>query len=171
MTVVIDNNTLNAWENEKDQMHEDLLPVVDWIKSRKGVLVYGGKTYIHEITKIAVLKLIKEWSIQGLAIKIDDELIQREIDRINSLNPPNKFDDRHILALLLVSKVCLLVTLDGKSIPFIEDKTTYYPKIKIRKIKFYQNRNHINLLCNKNIVNIPVNVIDGGIHKGKRHEI
>lgn len=109
MCIIIDANVLGKFL--ADPPGEDAAPVHDWLKRRKGKLVYstGGK-FAPEVVGKARQRLL-DYVRAGLAV----EEVRRErlLEEEQGLAEEIRSDDPHVLALARVSGARLLYTGDG----------------------------------------------------------
>ena len=127
----------------------DFTPVKDWLIKGPGKIVYGGTSYIYELTKMArynrILKLLGDQNKTVVVEKTAVDHKQREI----VLKLDNKCNDPHLIAILAVSRCKLICSKDVQSYRFLKQSDLYphgytHPKI-------YSKRQHANLLCDANI--------------------
>lgn len=152
MCLVIDINTLSCVFNENNRDHHEFKPVREWIenKNSKGKIVYGGTEYLAELRKAPVyLKHFTYLEMKGKAVPLIDNEVDECQEEIKSKANDPKFNDTHILAIIIVSKCRILCSIDKKSYPYILNKS-YYPNGILRP-KIYSNISNKSLLIDKNI--------------------
>ena len=125
----------NKYSDFLDPENEDMEPVRNWIKKKKGKIVYAptGKLKTELDNHGPMKRRIKEYRQAGRIKLADPEKVNREIGNL----PEISSDDRHIIALAIVSNVKLLVSKDQK----LQDDFK-----KIARGKIYKNKSHKHLL-------------------------
>jgi hypothetical protein len=152
MCIVIDINTLSSVFDSSSLQHYEFKPVFDWIYNGKGKIVYGGTKYITELSRTKYLNLFIQFRSAGKAIPIDNNLVDRETEKVEALVKHDNFNDQHLVGLLIVSGCLLISSLDKKSYPYITNKGFYQAPLKRPKI--YSSRRNANLLTDINIAEI-----------------
>ncbi len=153
MCIVIDTNSLASVFNKDCADHVDFQPVFDWILTGKGIIVYGGSTYITELQNTSTyLRLIIDLEKARKVAHINDDLIDQEEIRISKISKKQKFNDKHLVAIISVSRCRLICSKDMESFPFILDKKFYPKKCKVPKI--YSRKANSRLLTKVNIVDL-----------------
>lgn len=151
MCIVVDTCRFSAVFNPKDTSHPDFEPLHRWIWKGKGKVLCGGSGFRKELkTASKYLGIFLELRKINKLVEIDDELVDKEAERLKKLIPTAAFDDPHILALIFVSRCKLLCTNDGRMFPFLRNKA-YYPK-NVSIPKLYRKKSHRSLLIERNIV-------------------
>ena len=147
MCIVIGMNTIPKVSDKKNLFHTEFEPVYNWILNDIGKFVIGGTTYYGELSKMSTyLRFVNILRDKKKVIKVQDNLVDNEENKIIEFLNDKKCDDPHILALLKVSKCQLLCSNDDRMFPYIRK---VYTK---NRPKIYYSSKNINLL---NIKNIP----------------
>ncbi|WP_120489201.1 hypothetical protein [Bergeyella cardium] len=150
MAIIIDTNCFANVFDKKSANHQEYKPVLDWIVSGKGLLVYGGSKYIAELKKspkyLPIFRLLKEVNkvIIGNTENIDK--IQAEIE---SVWKDENFDDPHLVAIVIDTKCRLICSEDKRSIPFVRNQKLY-PK-GFQAPSYYTGSRNKDLLCDNYI--------------------
>lgn len=153
MCIVVDANALPSVFDVDCRNHDDFEPVLEWILEGRGFIVYGGSKYKEELRRAnKYLKLLAELRRASKVVCVNDNLVDREEEYLQGMEPSASFDDRHIVAIFRVSYCRLLCSLDKRSDRFVTDRRFY--NRGQRRPSIYRNRGHARLLCNQNIVNI-----------------
>ena len=151
MCIVIDINTLHLVFKQNTARHTDFKPILNWIVSGKGKVVYGGSKYNTELKRAgSYLFLFTELDRAGKSIR----LIDNDVDEVqHSLDQeiPNS-NDSHLMAIIIVSKCKLLCTCDRRSMPNIKNRN-YYPS-GVNPPKIYCQLRNRRLLNDSNIAEI-----------------
>lgn len=143
MCIVIDINTL-APVFEKDN---EFLPVFDWIHNGKGKIVYGGSKYLDELPA-KYHPIFKSFKDANKAHYIDSSKVDEKTSWVTSTVVDKKFNDQHIVALLLVSKCKLICSRDIESYPFLQHSSFFTQKTKP---KIYKGLGSKKILSDNNI--------------------
>ena len=138
MCIIIDASCASGAFGEPSP---DSRPVIDWISSGSGVLVYGGML-AQELLR---LDKAKRWLVearrQGRARLIESDRIERERQQL-AAQSKLKSNDSHVLALARASGARLLYTADGPlSEDFTDPNVINHPRGKV-----YKNNGHAHLL-------------------------
>lgn len=148
MCTVIDMNTIPCVFNGNNSDHKDFKPILDWITKGKGKLVFGGKTYSNELSRLPTyLKLINELNTAGKVVKVDNEKIDKKENEIISdlkrrgiTQNDKSYNDAHIVAIVFVSKVKIVTSLDKHSYGFLRE-SRYYDKTTDRPLIYTRSKN------------------------------
>jgi hypothetical protein len=153
MCIVIDINAISCVFNEENSCHNEFKPVNNWILKRNGKIVYGGKSYINELKKLpSYLNLFSRLNSMGKVVKLNDDKVNEEQERIKPMVNKTKFNDPHIIAILAVSKCKVVCSNDKESFEFIHNSALYPKGVKPPKI--YSKKSCENLLVDNNIIEI-----------------
>ncbi len=153
MCIVIDTCVISSVLNPHSVDHREFRPVLEWISSGPGKMVYGGTKYKRELSNLKrYLGLISEWRRAGKCRILRDDLVDQEEARIHEESQDPDFDDAHILAILIVGRIRLVCTKDDRSIRKLKNKNLHPPKF--RGPKFYTSARNVSLLSNRFIVGV-----------------
>lgn len=153
MCLIVDTNSFSPIFNPTDADHPDFKPILDWITSGKGKIIYGGSKYKQELAQARkYLKLFTEFKKINKIVEVSDEAVDTEQRELEGRVDHRDFDDPHLVAIAIVSRCKLICSKDERAHPFIKDKMLYPDKLKPPKI--YSNQTHMHLLNDKNIVRI-----------------
>lgn len=152
MCIVIDQNTLAHVFNKEDIRHKEFKPVYDWIIHKNGTMIFGGSQYIKELrTSRSYLDLVKLLKDIGKAKSINRKDVDDYQDQIKNKIANPKFNDPHLIAIVVKSKCRLICTGDLKAHKFIKNSLLYPKKFPRPKIYCGRDSNKA-LLCDQNIV-------------------
>lgn len=154
MCLIIDTNVFGSVFVKSSKHHEEFEPVYDWIVHGKGKVVYGGEKYVNEMVKARYLNLFTLLGKCRKVIKIPDETINKIQNDLESKYKDSKFNDPHIVSIVIASKCRIVCTEDKESHQFIKDPSLYPQHIKPPKI--YSKKAHKDLLNDENIAEICV---------------
>lgn len=148
MCIVIDLNVLAAVLNPFSSKHSDFQPVEHWISDGKGKFVYGGTTYIGELSRASkYLGIISEWERKGKTVRLCDAIVDAEESRIRELVDDPDFDDPHLAAIVSASRCRLICSEDKRAYPFLT-RRDLYPK-GVRRPRIYRDCRNAALLCDR----------------------
>ena len=150
MCIVIDINAIPSVFKCEANDHPEFRPVREWIIDGKGKMVYGGTKYKEELSKLKHYhNFIAELSRKGKIVMIDENKVDEEQQKIIQRTSNRKFNDPHLVAIIVASGCRLLCTNDKKLVPFIKDKKLYGNHASRPSI--YSNSKNSRLLNDRNI--------------------
>lgn len=125
----------NKYSDFLDPRNEDMEPVRNWINKKKGKIVYAPTEKMKtELENHQRMKMrFSEYRKAGKIKLADSEEVDRKISKL----PEISSDDKHVIALAIVSNVKLLVSEDQK----LQDDFK-----EIARGKIYKNKSHKHLL-------------------------
>lgn len=145
MPIIIDTNCIANVFEQNSARHSEFSDVLKWIRSGKGIMVYGGTKYINELKKtpkyLKIIKLLKE---SNKVFEGDMDKIDKYQCFVESLSDDSDFDDPHLVAISVVTNCLLICSEDRRSIKHVKDKK-YYPK-NSKVPSYYTSSNNSNLL-------------------------
>ena len=135
MRIVIDANALSVVFDPHNLNHEEFKPVSDWIYLGQGKMTYGGTKYEEELSRMTrFLGLIVELKKTVSIIILDRDSVDEEADKIASAVVDSRFNDPHILAIVIVGRCKIVCSADEVLHVFLQDKSLYpkgFPRPKI----------------------------------------
>ena len=134
MCALIDACVLSKVFNPEDSQHGPFRTIASWIVDGKGSIVYGGSKYMEELGKGKYGKLFQQLRTARRAYAVDDKAVDQRAEMLRRLVPDEDFDDPHILAIIGVSKCCILCTDDDRVRPYFRRKDLYPDGVKIPKV-------------------------------------
>jgi hypothetical protein len=156
MCLIIDANCFGSVFVLSAKNHENFAPILEWLlKGKDARLIFGGKKYRKEVNFKApqYRGVLSEIERKGRLLQIADGDVKKAADAIKKMVGNNvDFDDEHIIALVAVSKCCVVCTEDKRSYPFLKRKDLYPKGVKPPKI--YRSKRNANLCCNEHVVEI-----------------
>jgi len=150
MAIIIDTNCFaNVFKRNSDK-HEEFKPVLDWILTGKGLIVYGGTKYFEELKKASkYLKILRLFKEQNKVVVGD----RNEIDKVEAKNKElindEDFDDPHLPAIAIVTKCMLICSVDNRSIKHVKNPVLYPDGFSCPS--YYTGKRNSGLLCDKYI--------------------
>lgn len=159
MAIILDTNTIAVIFDKNNKQHTEFKAVIEWILKGNGTIVYGGKTYLKELSKTPkYLKIIQELRNVKKVCVIPRDKVDNEEKRIKNLLGISsskisnikkvKNNDTHLIAISGMSNCKLLCSLDKTSYQMISRKNLYADK---KPLKIYKGLKSVPLLCDKNI--------------------
>ena len=150
MAIIVDTNCFARVFCRTNKEHSEFAPVLDWIISGSGFLVYGGSKYKDELKKakkyLSIFVLLKK---ARKAVVFEDKKIDELQFMYEKMITNPDFDDPHLPAIVRVSKCRLICSKDSRSIPFITSPELY-PK-RFHLPKYYSGLKDKYLLVDTNI--------------------
>src|SRR5439155_23669807 len=157
MCLVVDTCCLASVFDRRSKNHDRFAPVLRWITNGKGRLIYGGTKYNKELSMVRkFVPIVAELRRGGRAIQVSTREVDSMAQTLKSRIPDKDFDDEHIVALVIVSRCCVVCTDDKRAMPYLT-RTELHREVKLRVPKIYQRRQHDTLCCDQNIVPICKN--------------
>lgn len=148
MPIIIDTNCFANVFSKKSAKHQEFKPVLDWILQGKGLIAYGGSTYMKELKKagkyLTILRLFKE---QKKVIVGDSETIDELEKKNKEIFPEDDFDDPHLPAIAMVTNCMLICSEDCRSIKYVKNRKLYPTGVDIPA--YYTSKVNHDLLCDK----------------------
>lgn len=157
MCLIVDTCSFSHVFNLKDKNHPNFKPVFDWLFfGNGGGLIYGGTKYAGEVdfTSDTYRPLLAELNRKGRMFEMCTECVDYIEARLKKAIPDDPdFDDPHIVALVIVSKCCVVCTDEHRG-PRVWKRRDLYP-VGINPPKIYMKlRNAAILRTNANIADV-----------------
>lgn len=150
MCIIIDINAIPSVFNPNIEDHAEFKPVLNWIISGDGFMIYGGTKYKDELKKLVkylgfILELQRNNKVRVVCEKsIDDAEAQ-----IKEIIPDNDFDDPHIAAIVKITACRLICSKDIRSVKYIQNRALYCKGFILPR--YYTGIRNKGLLCPTNI--------------------
>jgi hypothetical protein len=145
MCIVVDINALAPVFNEQCADHVDFRPVKEWIRKRKGYLVFGGSRFIRELSETYhYLHLVRLMKDSGQAVAIRKDRVDAAETELMTKEGTAGCNDLHIIALLGTSRCPLFCSKDSRSYKYIKD-TSFYPD-GMARVRIYSSKKNDTLL-------------------------
>ncbi len=151
MNIVIDPGVIPCTFEASNSRFEAYKHVLEKIQKRKVKFVIGGSLYKTQLGKLSsYIRLLNQFSTAGMAIKLEDEAVDGEQERVVERCIKSKtckdqtFDDPHLIALAIIGSCKVICTDDARSHIFIKSKELYPKDCSIPKI--YNDARHVSLL-------------------------
>lgn len=154
MCIIIDTNIFADVFAKESANHSDFEPVFNWISEGYGKIVYGGTKYRKELYQTKkYVTIFRLFSDARRVVHIPDDLVDEKENELRLKIPEkdlnDKFNDPHIVAIVIVSKCKIVCTFDKGLSDFLK-MSQFYPKsVDIPKI--YRNISNKDILNQDNI--------------------
>jgi predicted nucleic acid-binding protein len=153
MCVIIDTNVFPMVFSEKAKGHARFAPVLKWITTGNGKMVLGGEKYARELRGSGFTKILAELSRRQRIVLVSNEAVDHYAAQLKIRVPDEDFDDEHIVALVAISRCCVICSDDKRSFPYVRRRDLYPKGVKPPKIFRYASHEK-KLCCEKHIVPI-----------------
>lgn len=130
-------------------------PVFKWLMSDfGGRLIYGGEKYKREVRPYLkqFLGVLGELERKGRVVRLRDRDVDESAMVLKKKEPDPDFDDEHIVAMVGISKCCVVCTDDRRAVRFLRRRDLYPEGVKPPKI--YRSERNAHLCSRKNVVGI-----------------
>ena len=113
-------------------------------------MIYGGTKYNDEVKGSTYRRILLELGRKGKLRPMPDKRVDGVAAQLKIIAPEKAFDDEHLVALVVVSKCCVICTDDKRSDVYLK-RPDFYPK-GLKPPKIYRRQNHDSLCCKDHIV-------------------
>lgn len=127
--VVVDADSLSKVFDKGNKEHKEYEPLhKSIIEQKRSLVVYGGTKYADELKRARkFLRLFAELGKIGSASMLDAQAVDDEQQRIIGLANDPRFNDHHIIAIVVVGRCNIICSSDIKSHGHYKN-SQYYPK-------------------------------------------
>jgi hypothetical protein len=127
--VVVDADSLSKVFDKTNKEHREYEPLhKSIIEQKRSLIVYGGTKYANELKRARkFLRLFAELGKVGLALMLDAQGVDDEEQRIIGLANDPKFNDHHIVAIVVVGRCNIICSSDRNSHGHYKN-SLYYPR-------------------------------------------
>jgi hypothetical protein len=109
MCIVIDSDVFSPLVNPQASNHQEFQPVLKWIVSGKGKVVYGGTTYGNEVSRHQNFRgFLVQMERKGKTVNVNCAQVDSVEEALSQAIQGPEFNDHHIVAIVVVSG-CKLV--------------------------------------------------------------
>jgi len=150
MCLIIDTNVFGSVFNKRAKEHTQYAPVIKWLITGNGKMIYGGTKYNDELRGSLYRRMLAELARSNSLVKIPSDPVDKYAADLKVRVPDKAFDDEHIVALVAISKCCVVCTDDKKSLRYLK-RLDLYPR-GVNPPKIYKRKSHAKLCCNTHIV-------------------
>ena len=152
MCIIIDTCTFYKVFNDQNKEHDKFKPVLKWIVGKKGKIIIGGTKYAKELSSAKALGILAEFEKRNRVVSLSTEKVDKRARELKKLEPNKQFDDEHLVAMVVVSRCCVVCTDDKKAIPYLKRRDLYSGGVKPPSI--YRYKTHAPMCRKKNIVKV-----------------
>lgn len=155
MCLIVDTCCISRVFNQDNAEHKHFAPALKWITDGKGKLIYGGTKYGIELRKCGevLVRTVTELGRKMRLIEIDRDEVDRVAAELRRKVAKDDFDDEHIVALVILSRCCVVCTCDARAFPYLK-RRDLYPK-DVKRPAIYRGRpNNKDLCCEKYMAEI-----------------
>jgi hypothetical protein len=131
MCIVIDANVIGKVFDRRNNEHARFKPVTLWVTIGNGSVVYGGTKYLKELGGGKYLALFAELAKVRRAVRVSTKAVDDRARQLKELVPEDEFDDEHLVALVGISRCCLVCTDDLKFLPYLRRKDLYPDGVRV----------------------------------------
>jgi rRNA-processing protein FCF1 len=149
MCIVIDTCAFSKVFNENNKEHINFAPIYKWIMKRNGKIIIGGAKYAKEVVKNN-LNFLSELERMNRIVRLDNKKVDDRAKELKELEPNKKFNDEHIVAMVGISRCCVVCTDEKEANPYLKRRDFYPDGMKPPKV--YSAKSHAPLCCQRNIV-------------------
>jgi hypothetical protein len=154
MCLVIDACCLAMVFDGNNREHSNFIPVLKWINGT-GRMIYGGTTYNDELGKASrFLPYVAELSRKRHTVRIPNATVDSIEAALKTQCPDPKFNDAHIVALVIASGCCVVCTKDNDAISYLKRADLFAASGVSRPSIYKGHKTHKKLCCDKHVVEI-----------------
>lgn len=155
MCLIIDTCCLAMVFDGGNKKHPNFIPVLNWING-KGLMIYGGTKYNEELGRAAkFLPYVAELSRKRRTVQIPNATVDPIAAALKVKVPDPKFDDEHIVALVIASRCGVVCTNDNVAISYLKRRDMFSDHAGVERPKIYSgHKRHVKLCCDKHIVGV-----------------
>jgi hypothetical protein len=151
MCLLIDACCIPKVFDQKNSCHADYEPILDWITHGDGRMVYGGTKYGTELRELAkYLRIISELQRKGRAFVLPQSDVDTIANGLRAQIADPEFNDEHLVAIVIVSRCCVVCTEDTTAISYLK-RRAFYLNHGMKKPKIYHSHRNRNLCCRRNV--------------------
>jgi predicted nucleic acid-binding protein len=141
--VIVDTNVFGDVFNPDLKNFNNFHPVRNCITSPKckGILVYGGSKFKHELSSFSYRKKIfKILRDIGRLQELDDSQVDNLCNKLKRIEPCRAFNDEHLIACVILSGSKVIVTDDKRADRYLKDDHEKFYNHPSERPKIYRDR-------------------------------
>jgi hypothetical protein len=150
MCLIIDTCTFASVFDEHCREYSRFAPIVEWLTTGNGKIIFGGSKYKHEIRGSKFLRILTEFERKGKLVRVSDAKVDRLARELKRRVPERAFNDEHLVALVSITRCCVVCTDDKAAVPYLKRRDLYPRGVKPPKI--YRHKAHASLCRSEHIV-------------------
>jgi hypothetical protein len=152
--LVVDTCCFAMVFNERNQHHAKFKPIFEWVRFGNGKVIYGGSKYSRELADAGYLGVVLELNKQRRAVPLS----HGKVDEIGALLkksfPETRFDDEHLVAMVIVSKCRIVCTVDKIAMSYLRCPDVFRQH-RVERPRIYRgDKRNQELCCVHNIVEV-----------------
>lgn len=153
MCLVLDTCCVSCVLDATNKFHADFEPILKWVTEGKGKLIYGGSKYKTELAALSgYTRFFKQLETARRMIEMPEDQVDRLASQVKKQVQDAKFNDEHLIALIAISRCCVVCTNDKLADKFLK-RSDLYPS-GVKKPKIYRAKKHFKLCCDRHIAPI-----------------
>ncbi len=154
MCLIVDTCCLAQLFDPGNGEHSNFLPVLNWVVSGRGRIIYGGSKYNKELrAAYKFLGIMTELERKGRAIRMPEAQVNKLAISIKRQVPDRKFNDEHLVALVIASRCGVVCTNDRDAISYLKRPEFYRPH-RLKKPKIYRSKHNHSLCSDRHLIGI-----------------
>lgn len=153
MCLVIDTDCLSRVFDKTNRQHKGFAPVLDWISTGRGRMIYGGTKYNDELRRAAkFVPVVAELERKGRTVHMEDARVDGLAAAAKAAVPDAEFNDEHLVALVIASRCCVVCTKDNAAMAYLKRPELFRHEGVSRPKIYNGHRSHQRLCCDDHIV-------------------
>jgi hypothetical protein len=152
MCLVIDASAMSRVFDNRNAEHHIFKPVAAWVLTGNGSVIYGGTKYLQELGYGKYLALFQRLRKAKRAVLVDRKSVDDRAAALKIMVPEKNFNDPHIVALVGISRCCVVCTSDDKALPYIRRRELYPDGVRVPFV--YNTLAAKKHCCNRHLVDI-----------------
>ena len=153
MCLVVDTNCIALVFNKANSEHPKFAPILKWLFQGNGRMIYGGKKYKSELAQMHRYGgILAELRRKGRLVEMPGSDVDAAAVKLKKKIPSKNFNDEHIVALVILSRCCIVCSNDRASYQFLQRRDLYPKGMKPPKI--YNQSRHHKLCCDRHVVDV-----------------
>jgi hypothetical protein len=114
-------------------------------------MIFGGTKYRSELAGIRrILGFLVELDKKRKMVRVADARVDKIEDELRMRCPDPKFNDQHLLAIVIVSHCHVVCTVDDVAISYLK-RADLFHSYKVKRPKIYKSQRNRNLCCDLNL--------------------
>jgi hypothetical protein len=151
MCIVLDVNVFPEFFDSKNPSYNSYNKLRKWIFKGNGKLIFGGTKYREEVGQVKTyISVLAALDRAGKIVQLDDAAVDRIQTEVRAIEKSTKFDDPHLVAIVLCSKCRVICTNDVRALPYLKDLRFF--KRAADRPRIYSDDKNCRLINNRNIV-------------------
>ena len=146
MCVLIDPGCIPKVFNSANAQHKEFKPLLNWIHSRVGRIVWGGTKYSTELQNCSkYLRFFTELEKSGRVTRLPSDVVDSVAENLKEIERGQDFNDEHLVAIVMVCRCPLVCTSDMTAAGYLK-AVRLYTGCAARPPKIYSRKRNRDLL-------------------------